>query len=363
MIRWSHSKLSTLLSCPMSYYLAYEQEIEKKEEKTALTIGSAVHWGIEHDTDDLSEYFNEQGSFFQKDNYTRDQILSESMVYGYLNQKEDIFNKILTDEDGSKLTLLEETHELFLTSTIPSHKYKDAHEFVGIIDLLLLTDKGFIILDYKTSSQEPDFTKYLEQIYRYMYLVHQNFPGVPVIKIGIINLKKTNIRQKKTENTDEFLKRMKAEYRPKDDTYIKYYEFSADTFKSELLDEYISNLSNMLDTATTIIDNNLYFINFSNAFGIYGKSEFYDVFYKTPDYYLLYKIKDFVWDEENNEFVESRDCVEFDFESIEHHNILNKYHIYKACKDGEDSFGNYIQNDELNKLYELTYQKEKSLKK
>ena len=70
-MRLSHSKLSCILSCPATYYLNYVQGISKKTEKSALSIGSAVHWGIEHDTEDLSEYYGADHA------YGRDEMLAE----------------------------------------------------------------------------------------------------------------------------------------------------------------------------------------------------------------------------------------------------------------------------------------------
>ena len=76
-MKLSHSKLSTILSCPMSYYLSYEQGIALKDVKPALSIGSAVHYGIEHNTDDLTEYYNKSAGFKSRDNFTRDQLIAE----------------------------------------------------------------------------------------------------------------------------------------------------------------------------------------------------------------------------------------------------------------------------------------------
>lgn len=64
-IEWSHSKLDTILNCPMSYYLRYVQGISPKKDKPAFEIGSAVHWGIEHDTYDLIDYYSEKGNCLQ----------------------------------------------------------------------------------------------------------------------------------------------------------------------------------------------------------------------------------------------------------------------------------------------------------
>lgn len=127
-MKLSHSKLAKLISCPMSYRLTYELGIWTKVEKPALAIGSAVHWGIEHETDDLSEYFKEQGTFKQGDAYTREQVLAEAMVYGYLTHKDEIFEQILVDPDtGEKLELLEETHELYVTGKLKSFLEKLDH--------------------------------------------------------------------------------------------------------------------------------------------------------------------------------------------------------------------------------------------
>lgn len=45
----------------MTFFLRYKCGINTKAKKPALEIGSAVHWGIEHATEDLSEYYGLQG--------------------------------------------------------------------------------------------------------------------------------------------------------------------------------------------------------------------------------------------------------------------------------------------------------------
>ena len=351
-MKLSHSKLSTILQCPMTYYLSYIQRIQPREEKSALAIGSAVHWGIEHNTEDLSDYYKENGNFKQRDSYTKDQLLAEAMVHGYLKHKEELFEKILTDpETGEKLELIEESHEIYMNgkikSNLPNVEY---HDFVGIIDLLLLTNKGFIILDYKTSSQIPDWDKYLDQLYRYIMLIQTNFPDVPVCKICIVNLRKTAIRQKKTENTDQFLNRLKWEYDLNDEEYVNYHEFPMKDINETLVKDYILNLSKMCDLAHYIDSNEMWFINFGAAMGQYGKSTYYDIFYKTSDAHYLYKISDRIWHEEVNDFVDYRDCCSLDMKVIENKNCLNKYSIFKeeATKNEiNDEFFNYLRNKYL----------------
>lgn len=329
-MRLSHSKLSKLMSCPMSYKLSYELGIYPKAEKPALSIGSAVHWGIEHNTCDLSDYYMKKSL-----NYSKEQLLSESMVYGYLQHKDEIFDKILDDpeEPGKKLTLICEEHELNVTGKLKSRlsntKY---HDFVGIIDLLLMTNKGFIIVDYKTSTHEPDWDNYLDQIYRYIFMLNCEFPEMPVIKIGIVNIRKSAIRQKKLENECEFLNRLKYEYEINADNYVNYHEYAKSEIDEKLLNKYVENLSVMADTAQTIVDNKLYFINYSNAKSVYGKTDYYDIFYNTPDAHMLYAIDDLIWDEDEQKIVNKRDCIELDMKCInlDGDKVLNKYKIFES---------------------------------
>ena len=331
-MKLSHSKLTTILNCPMTYYLNYKQGISLKEEKPALAIGSAVHWGIEHDTNDLTEYYKENGTFKEVNNFGHDELLAEAMVSAYQKNKDYIFNEILKDLDtGERLELIDEQHELEINAKLPTHKFKEPHDFIGIIDLLLLTEKGFIIIDYKTSSQTPDWDKYLDQIYRYIFLLRCEFPDVPVYKIGIVNLKKSMIRQKQGENEDSFLMRLKKEYDINEDL-INTHIYLANELNPELIDEYINNLSDMADTAQMIDENQAWFINYANATGQYGKSQYWDIFYNTPDCYLLYKIKDTVWDEDDG-LVETRDCVPIDMLTIRKKNVLNHFNDFNEIVD------------------------------
>lgn len=375
-MKLSHSKLTTILSCPMTYYLNYKQKIQLKIRPSALAVGSAVHWGIEHNTEDLSDYYNEEGSFKQQNNYSRDQILAEAMAHGYLKHKDELFDQILTDpQTGEKLDLLDESHEVYMTAKLKTFlQDHEDHDFEGIIDLLLLTNKGFIIIDYKTSSGSPDWDKYLDQIYRYIFLLRDSFPDVPVVKIGIVNLIKTQIRQKKTENELQFLQRMKMEYDINDENLINYHEYLPEQLDSHLVSAYLHNLSKMADMAQIIEDNHQWYINFANANGVYGKSQYWDIFYETPGAEVLYNICDHIWDEDENQFVERRDCRAIDMKVIDNNNVLNKYSKWKdefvdfTNRANTKDFRKYLKNnfivdESLLNLYEKTFYKEKEINK
>lgn len=329
-MKLSHSKLSLALKCPMSYFLSYKECIQLKEEKPALAIGSAVHWGLENQTSDLEEYFKTEGNFFQQLKYGPNEVLAESMVENFLKHQDEILSEILIDDNGNPLEILDIQRELEVYAKLKSFKYDEPHEFMGIIDLLLITQEGFIIIDYKTSSQTPDWTKYLDQLYRYIFLLKENFPETPVYKIAIINLKKTSIKQKQNETNESFIKRLKLEYKNNGENYINTHVYDKSDIDEQLMDDYIINLSKMADMAQNIDNNKLWYINFTEANGTYGKSEFYDIFYKTQDAYIFYKIKDTIFDEFDNSVLTTRDCVPIDMQVIDYPDkVLNKYSIFK----------------------------------
>ena len=328
----SHSGLQLLLTCPASYFLSKKQGISLKKEAKALQVGSAFHWGCEHNTEDLKGYLDEIDPFQNLYNdFTKEVALATGMVHGYLKKKESIYKQILKSYEGEELTLVEEFHELDLLCELPSIRFKKDHEFHGIIDLLMLTDKGWIILDYKTSSLRPDFDKYLDQVLRYCWMVEQKFPEMPIYKVGIINVRKTGIKQRQGENEENYAMRIKREYDFDDCDLIEYHEFKPEDFEKSKMDLYIKNLSRMADFAQEIEDNNFWFINYGNAVSVYGKSEFWDLFYKTPDCKYLYKVYDPMFNTDLGEMSNYRDATDLDINCLEVLNPLNHYETFKEA--------------------------------
>lgn len=328
----SHSGLQLLLTCPASYFLSKKQGISLKKETKALQVGSAFHWGCEHNTEDLKGYLDEIDPFQNLYNdFTKEVALATGMVHGYLKKKDSIYKQILKSYEGEDLTLVDEFHELDLLCDLPSLRFEKNHEFHGIIDLLMLTDKGWIILDYKTSSMRPDFDKYLDQVLRYCWMVEQKFPEMPIYKVGIINVRKTGIKQRQGENEENYAMRIKREYDFDDCDLIEYHEFKPDDFEKSKMDLYIKNLSRMADFAQEIEDNNFWFINYGNAVSVYGKSEFWDLFYKTPDCKYLYKVYDPMFNTDLGEMSNYRDATDLDINCLEVPNPLNHYETFREA--------------------------------
>ena len=240
---------------------------------------------------------------------------------------------------------------------------------MGILDLLFLTNKGLVLLDYKTSSKEVDYDEYKSQLYKYIYLLKNNFPGVPIYKMGIVNLKKTQIRRKKSENDESFKKRIKDEYDLNEDNLIEWHTYLNSEFDDNQLKNYSNMLSQQIDIAETIENKHLFFVNYSNIKGMYGPSQYYDIFYNTKDNYLLYTIKDSVYDEFENKVVDYRECDPIDMLALNESNILNKFELFDKevsemmktqLIDKQDIFKKLKQkykcSDKLLETYYHTYQ-------
>lgn len=333
-IVFSHSKISTLLKCPMSYNLSYNHRIFPKFEKEALGLGSAVHYAIENNITDLTEYYEKNSKFKNKLKINDERILAEAMVSGYFKHKQELFNQILYDEEtGEILECLEEIHELELEGILPSEfgktiDYGNVNYFLGIIDLLLLTKKGFIVIDYKTSSRVPEWNKYLDQLYRYIFLLKSVFPDIPVYKIAIINLRKSSIKRKTSENDSSFRKRLDVDYQLNDEKHIDSHVFKRETINENKLNEYINNLAKMCDVGLSIIYNQIYYTNYG-ALDDYGGSDFKELILGNENVYTLYNVRDKCYNELTNCVENYRDMRLSDYINIFNLTYkINKYNIF-----------------------------------
>ena len=368
-MKLSHSKLETCINNPMDYYLSYKLGIQPKETKKCFQVGSAMHWGFEHGTEDLSQWFKENGDMLQQCGYSIEQEQAEAMCHGYFHNYDKIMDEVLKDYDtGERLEFADgehEFHELSLTAKLPSAKDRSkSYDFIGIIDLLFVTKKGFIILDYKSSSEVPDFNKYLDQIYRYDFMLRQNFPGFPIYKIGIINIVKSKIKKMSNENDSEFRLRWKKQYEQYPNRLINVNMFDKSKLDDQLVNDYISNLSREADLANAIDENSLYYINYRGAKEPY-KSVYYDIYYNEPYAYSMFSIKDTVIDPDTSLLSKKRDCVPSDMLVVRQDNVMCKFEEcakekVEHMKMGKDEFDEYIHSkyvidQSLLDLYDSTF--------
>ena len=125
-IVWSHSRLNKLFENPAEYFLIYEEGIKPKQEKAALSTGSAVHWLLENNTTNLTEYYKQKGQLLQWNDYSDEQCLAETIAEAYFRKKTDIYKAMLVDpKTGKVLDIISEEHELQLIMEFPSKLFKE----------------------------------------------------------------------------------------------------------------------------------------------------------------------------------------------------------------------------------------------
>jgi len=364
-MKFSNSKISSFYNCPFVYHLSYDLGISPKIKPKALDFGSAVHWGLEHNTSNLEKFYNENKNL---ENFKNDdsRILQEVMVQTYLDNKQQIINKILGDAK-----LLGEYHEIELNTKIKSKYNIESHDFMGIIDLLLYTDKGFIIVDYKTSSKKPNYDDYLQQLYTYIILCKSEFPDVPVYKIAIINLQKSGTRRK-NQTELQYRKQLEKEYVlvDDDDDLIRVNVFDRNTILDSEIEKFENDLTNKCDYMNMVSDiankNKIWYINWDNL-KEYGGSPYLPLCNKEKYSWELYKVKDKYLS--NDKIIDYRPMRKIDFDNIynevpiylcryEYFKMVYKTNPSKIFEMSDDS----NVDDELIAMYTKLYQIENKSK-
>lgn len=226
-----YSAVSTFENCPYQYKLRYIDKVEMLDEyepTDALKIGTALHRGIEVDTSTaIQEYFNSYPVI--SDQHITEAIKLETMI------------------PKVKEVIPEGQHEVFF----------EYGAFKGTIDLLTPTDdyevnpvkddSGHVIPKVEQYYDIYDF-KYSNNIDRYMQSaqlhVYKYFAekalGIKIRKLYFVFVQKVQIRQKKTEDLNQFRLRLKNTLQ---DAQVQVKEVSYDTNK---VIDFMQNQVNIL---------------------------------------------------------------------------------------------------------------------
>ncbi len=199
----SHSRISTFLSCPFKYDLKYNKKWETLfncDPQNALTLGHAIHTGIEKNVDEaIEEYYSAYPII-------DDLHVNEAIKLKYLIPK-------------VKEILPEGLHEV---------KIED-DDYVGFIDLLVPVGTGlwldapdgpqeceyYDIYDFKYSNNVDHYLE-SEQLHLYKYYFNKTNPGKRISNLYFVFIPKTMIRQKKDEDLFQFRKRIISELEQKE---------------------------------------------------------------------------------------------------------------------------------------------------
>ena len=222
-----YSAVSTFENCPYQYKLRYIDRVEMLDEyepTDALKIGTALHRGIEVDTSTaIQEYFNSYPVI--SDQHINEAIKLETMI------------------PKVKAVIPEGRHEVFF----------EYGEFKGTIDLLVDNKDGtFSIYDFKYSNR---IERYMQsaQLHVYKYFAEKAL-GIKIRKLYFVFVQKVQIRQKKTEDLNQFRLRLKntlqdAQVQVKEVSYDvnKVFDFMQNQVNILTCSDYIKTPSKLCD--------------------------------------------------------------------------------------------------------------------
>ena len=196
-----YSAVSTFENCPYQYKLRYVDKVEMLDEyepTDALKIGTALHRGIETDVKtSIQEYYNSYPVI--SDLHINEAIKLETLI------------------PKVKAVIPDGQHEVFI----------QYGEFKGTIDLLVDNKDGtYSIYDFKYSN---NIDRYMQsaQLHVYKYFAEKAL-GIKIRKLYFVFVQKVQIRQKKTEDLNQFRLRLKNTLR---DAQVQVKEVSYDANK------------------------------------------------------------------------------------------------------------------------------------
>lgn len=209
---WTHSRLKMRMNCPWKEHIRYERELVPIRRKEALSIGEAVHKGIE--TWSLETALSCFDGIFPADQQEADELevakaTVEGMLTGYFERYEPF-------EDHKPET------EFKLPLVLKGGRKSRVHYIAGKIDDIVHTPQGDWLVEYKTASQLTG--SYFERLYldeqvsMYCYVLRR----LGYNPVGVIYrvIRKPTIKVRKNESIRQYTDRLIEEYRARPDFYF-----------------------------------------------------------------------------------------------------------------------------------------------
>lgn len=230
-MRFSYSRVECFKQCPYKFKLAYLDGLKTYfncDPSNPLTVGTALHTGIEKDTDTaISEYYANYPII--DDKHIEEAIKLEAVI----SKAREV---LPSGEYERKIEVMEPIH------------------FLGFADMLVPVDKDtYDIYDFKYSN---NIERYMEsgQLHVYKYFFEKMNPSKQIRKIFFAFAPKVQIRLKKSETLEMFRIRLrneldskKVEIREVEYKEEKVKEFLANAEKIDNAKEYPKNPSKLCD--------------------------------------------------------------------------------------------------------------------
>ena len=182
---YSNSQLEMYKQCPKKYYYCYIQKIKSQQSSIHLVLGKNIHADLEA----AYKHVLERGKF-DHENLRKCEVFEKrfwkefnaSIVPLKLDEKPEDF----IDQGKHLLRQYYDTNANFFSQNVMATEQSlkftvGQYDFVGIIDRIDKTDKGLVVIDYKTSSKMPHIQDVKEntQLLLYCEAVRQNYGELP----------------------------------------------------------------------------------------------------------------------------------------------------------------------------------------
>ena len=171
-MRVSVSKVGTYLRCQMAYKYRYVDSLTRKKAKKALTVGKAIHEGLEQGIDNLDMFLMGLSDKY----FAMPESFQEELGLDFLENIEHILrNYFFLESEG----YIEELNIVELEQRVEATLGKDL-EYLGFIDGIVEKPDGLYILERKSFSSTPPLTTVLvnTQVHVYNKLFKTKFKGV-----------------------------------------------------------------------------------------------------------------------------------------------------------------------------------------
>lgn len=231
--RLTHSHIKARMNCPMAEHYRYELELVPRVQSKHLSLGTAVHKGIE--TGSIEDALTTFDGIFPSTQEAQNEldtqrVICEAMLSGYFAHFEPFDSYEAEIEFETPITN-PKTKALSKTFIL-----------AGKVDGLAKIDGQWWICEYKTASRVDrayvDRLQLDAQITTYMHAI-QRIRGIRIAGVIYRILKKPTIRQKQSESLAQFRDRIIEDYQTRPDFYYdeqRLYRSQADleTFEREL---------------------------------------------------------------------------------------------------------------------------------
>lgn len=215
---WTNSRLKEYQTCPQKEFLRYHENIVPIHKNEALSLGSAVHKGLEtRSIDEALELIPISENVSSQEEYDAQLIIRgicEAMLEGYFELYPEF-------ENHSPEFMFE------MKARYPTKKgmrSSRTRTISGKIDDIIYEDDGVWLVEYKTSGVLDK--SYIDRLYIdsqvSFYMMALTRLGYKPKGIIYRVLRKPSIKQKKGETVDQYIERLKADYKERKDFY--YYE-------------------------------------------------------------------------------------------------------------------------------------------